>query len=100
MFEAASRHNPCSSAGGQFVSVLTGCVVRNIFPDSVSWVAAPVAVGAALFFMMLTRTVHPPGAYLFLFLFLLSGACWRRGKPLVLLMLTRTVQSSGACCPR
>ncbi len=101
MFEAASRHNPCSSAGGQLVSVLTGCVVRNIFPDSVSWVAAPVAVGVALFLMMLTRTVHPPGAYLSLFLFLLPGACWCHGIALVLLMLTSTVQSSAwMCWPR
>lgn len=48
-------------AGGQFVSVLVGCVCRNIFPDSVNWVAAPVAVGFSVLAMMVTRTVHPPG---------------------------------------
>lgn len=49
-------------AGGQFLSSVVGCTVRQIFPQHLSWVAAPVGVALAVFVMLVTRTVHPPGA--------------------------------------
>lgn len=49
------------TAGGQFFSAVVGCVCRDIFPDSVNWVAAPVGVGISVLVMQITRTVHPPG---------------------------------------
>jgi CBS-domain-containing membrane protein len=49
------------TAGGQFFSAVVGCVCRDIFPDSVNWVAAPVGVGLSVLVMQITRTVHPPG---------------------------------------
>ena len=55
-------------SGGQFISAVVGCTVRNIFSRGgtqpvVSWAAAPVGVGVALLLMQLTRTVHPPGKH-------------------------------------
>jgi CBS-domain-containing membrane protein len=50
-----------TGSGGQFFSAVVGCVCRDIFPDSVNWVAAPVGVGVAVLVMQITRTVHPPG---------------------------------------
>lgn len=52
---------PRNVVGGQILSAVVGCTVRCIFPEHLTWVSAPVAVGVAVFFMMLTRTVHPPG---------------------------------------
>lgn len=52
----------CSGAGGQFLSSIVGCVVRQIFPQHLSWVSAAFGVAAAIFVMIVTRTVHPPGA--------------------------------------
>jgi hypothetical protein len=52
---------PRNFVGGQFFSAVVGCVCRDIFPDSVNWVAAPVGVGVAVLVMQITRTVHPPG---------------------------------------
>lgn len=57
------QHVSRLSAGGQFVSSIVGCICRDIFPDSVNWVSAPVAVGFAVLAMQITRTVHPPGQH-------------------------------------
>ena len=44
---------------GQCLSAVVGVTVRVIIPKP--WIAAPVGMSLALFFMMLTATTHPPG---------------------------------------
>jgi hypothetical protein len=42
------------------VSAFVGVSTRKIFPDDLTWVAAPVSVAFAIFFMDMTHSVHPP----------------------------------------
>jgi CBS domain-containing membrane protein len=56
---ASPLAQPWSIIGGNIVSALAGIIVLHIV--SAPWLAAPLAVGAAILAMTLLRCLHPPG---------------------------------------
>lgn len=51
---------PRNLIGGHVISALVGVSAAKIFPDTM-WLASAVAVAAAIVFMQITKTLHPPG---------------------------------------
>jgi len=51
---------PRNLIGGHLVSATVGVTVYLLLPEQV-WLAAPLAVAAAIALMLLTHTLHPPG---------------------------------------
>jgi CBS-domain-containing membrane protein len=51
---------PRNLVGGHIISALTGVACYKLFGGSL-WLAASLAVSFAIAFMLLTRTLHPPG---------------------------------------
>ncbi|MDO8491198.1 MAG: HPP family protein [Dehalococcoidia bacterium] len=51
---------PRNLIGGHIVSATAGVTVYLLLPEQV-WLAAPLAVAAAIALMLLTHTLHPPG---------------------------------------
>ncbi|MFT3966529.1 MAG: HPP family protein [Sphingobium sp.] len=56
---ASPLAQPWSIVGGNGISALVGITVVHIVPAT--WLAAPLAVGAAIVVMSLLRCLHPPG---------------------------------------
>lgn len=55
----AQFSQPRHIAGGHLVSALSGLTVYNLTGSSAFW-AMGLATGGAIFFMLLTKTTHPP----------------------------------------
>ena len=46
---------------GNMISAFWGVAFAKSIPASHTWIAVPLAVSMAMFFMDITRTLHPPG---------------------------------------
>lgn len=51
---------PRNLIGGHVISAIVGVTAAKLFPDTL-WLASAVAVAAAIVFMQITKTLHPPG---------------------------------------